>query len=85
MSEDRFVDGHYVVTTADAYIAHIRICRPNENPEVLMPDQLEGTLGRPYCGYYPELYEKAAVLMHGLAGLQVFRTISALRLRWLTF
>jgi hypothetical protein len=50
MSEDRFVDGHYVVTTADAYIAHIRICRPNENPEVLMPDQLEGTLGRPYCG-----------------------------------
>jgi len=68
------VDGHYVVTLLDAYTAHARICQPNENFAVLMPDQLKAALARPYSGYFTELYEKAAALMESLAGSQVFAT-----------
>jgi prophage maintenance system killer protein len=74
MSEERFADGHYVVTLIDAHTAHARISRPNENPDVLLPEQLAGALARPYCGFFPELYEKAAALMESLAGSQVFVT-----------
>jgi death on curing protein len=69
------VNGHYVVTLLDAYMTHARICcAADEDPAVLMPDQLAGALARPYSGYFPELYKKAAVLMDSLAGSQVFFT-----------
>jgi len=74
MSEDRFVDGHYVVTQTDAAMAHLRICRPDEDPSVLIPDQLAGALARPYCGFFPQLHQKAAVLMDSFAGSQIFVT-----------
>lgn len=68
MSDDRFVDRHYVVTQTDAAMAHLRICRPDEDPSVLLPDQLAGALARPYCGFFLERHEKAAVLMDSFAG-----------------
>jgi prophage maintenance system killer protein len=74
MSNEQSVDGHYVVNQTDAAIAHLRICRPDENPGVLLPDQLASALARPYCGFFPELHRKAAVLMESLAGSQVFVT-----------
>jgi prophage maintenance system killer protein len=69
-----FVDGHYVVTLADALETHERICRPDDDPAVLMPEQLAGALDRPYNGYFPELWQKAAALMESFAGSQIFLT-----------
>jgi len=74
MGGDQFVDGHYKVTIVDACIAHKRICQPNENEAILSFDQLNAALARPYCGYFPELHQKAAALMEGLAGSQTFFT-----------
>ncbi len=28
---------------------------------------IESAIARPYCGYFPKIFEKAAALMHGLA------------------
>jgi prophage maintenance system killer protein len=67
-------DGHYVVTLIDALEAHDRICQAaGDNPAVRSYDQLAGAIGRPYSGYFPE-WQKAAALMDGLAGSQIFFT-----------
>jgi hypothetical protein len=42
-----FVDGHDVVTFAAILETHEQICRPDDDPAVLMPEQLAGALARP--------------------------------------
>ena len=74
MSDDA-VDGHYRITLIDALEAHDRICKAaGDDPAVRSLDQLASAIGRPYCGYFPELSQKAAALMDGLAGSQIFFT-----------
>jgi len=63
------------VTLADALETHERICGvTDDDPAVLMPEQLAGALARPYNGYFTELWQKAAALMESLAGSQIFLT-----------
>ena len=72
LMNDQFIDDHYVVTLADALETHERICRANDDPAILMPEQLASALARPYNGYFAELWQKTAALMESLAGSQIF-------------
>jgi death-on-curing protein len=53
------------VTLADALSAHKRALAFGGLPGVKSWDLVESALGRPYCGYFRRVWEKAAVIVHG--------------------
>lgn len=56
----------YQVTFADAVCAHQAALLSGGLPGVLNENGIRSALGRPYHGYYEQVHEKAAALMHAV-------------------
>ena len=59
---------HYRLKLADALSAHDRALRSGGRAGVTNPDLVESAIGRPYSGYYPRIWQKAAALAQSIAG-----------------
>jgi death-on-curing protein len=52
---------------ADALSAHKLALTFGGIDGILNPPMIESALGRPYCGYYPQIWQKAAALVESMA------------------
>ena len=64
---------HYQVSIEDALAAHENALADDGGlPGLLDRNALLSALGRPYHGYHPELYQKAAALIHAIVKNHAF-------------
>lgn len=59
---------HYRLTLADALSAHERALRTGGRDGVPNPGLVESAICRPYSGYYPHIWQKAAALAQSMSG-----------------
>jgi death on curing protein len=58
---------HYRLKLADALSAHDRALRTGGLEGVPNPGLIEAAIARPYTGYYPQIWQKAAALVQSMA------------------
>ncbi len=64
---------NYRVTLGDALEAHEEALKLGGGLRGISSlDSIEGSLGRPYHGHHKRIWDKAAALLHGLAGSHGF-------------
>jgi len=53
------------LTLADALVAHEEALSYGGRPGIVSIHLIESALARPYSGYHPKIWQKAAVVLHG--------------------